>query len=430
MSRTPGSTGLAEGLKKLSFYNGQIAHIEHLPASPARHRPLSGPLPVPLASYLTSRGIQLWSHQVDTIEAVRLGQDTILATSTGSGKTLAFNLPVFERLATSPEATALYLYPMKALANDQLLVATEMERSTGIKVGAAVYDGDTPQGRRGRTRATSRLVITNPYGLHEYLPNHHLWERFFSHLSLVVVDEAHWYRGVFGSNVAMVLRRLRRVADNYGADPCFILASGTIANPAEHAHALVGRAHRVLAGDGAPHGSKDFVLWNPLANPARSPHLQAADLLAHFAATGHQAICFTVSRRMAELVARWAQEAVPARHIVAYRAGYQAADRREIEGGLRRGEIDAVAATSALELGIDIGRLDAVVMAGYPGTICSTWQQAGRAGRTQADSIATLVAFEDPLDQYLVSHPEELFGKPHEQAVVDLTNPRIPGLLV
>lgn len=268
-------------------------------------------------------------------------------------------------------------------------------------------------------------MITNPYGLHEYLPNHRLWKRFFSHLSIVVVDEAHWYRGVLGSNVAMVLRRLRRVAAHYGADPQFILASGTIANPVEHAHALVGRIHRLVDADGAPHGAKDFVLWNPMANPGRSPHLQAADLLAHFAAGGHQAICFTVSRRMAELVARWAQGTAPARRIVAYRAGYQAADRRQIEDDLRRGAIDAVAATSALELGIDIGHLDAVVMAGYPGTICSTWQQVGRAGRAQDASIAALVAFEDPLDQYLVTHPNELFGKPHEHAVVDLTNPHI-----
>jgi DEAD/DEAH box helicase domain-containing protein len=362
---------------------------------------------------------------VATIEAVRRGEDVILTTSTASGKTLAFNLSVLERLVADPRATALYLYPMKALANDQLDALVEMESQTGVKVGAAVYDGDTPSGRRTGIRTTSRLVITNPYGLHEYLPNHHLWQRFFSRLSIVVVDEAHWYRGVFGSNVAMVLRRLRRIARHYGADPRFILASGTIANPAEHARALVGRPHRVITDDGAPRGPKDFVLWNPVANPDRSAHLQAADLLAHLASSGHQAICFTVSRRMAELVARWAAKAAPGRRIVAYRAGYQPAERRRIEEGLRRGEIDGVAATSALELGIDIGHLDAVVMAGYPGTICSTWQQAGRAGRTEAASVAALVAFEDPLDQYLVTHPDELFGKPHEEAVVDLDNPHI-----
>ncbi|MHB8293566.1 MAG: DEAD/DEAH box helicase [Acidimicrobiales bacterium] len=417
--------GLAQALEALASHKGQIAHVEHLPATPARPGVLSTPLPAALQGYLRERGIELWSHQAETIEAVRSGADVVLTTSTASGKTLAFNLPVLELLSQQPKATALYLYPMKALANDQLGVLAEIEASTGIKVGAAVYDGDTPTDRRRNVRATSRLVITNPYGLHEYLPNHHLWERFFSRLAVVVIDEAHWYRGVFGSNVAMVLRRLRRICARYGSDPRFVLASATIANPAEHAGALVGKPHRVIAGDGAPHGRKDFVLWDSSANPDRSAHLQAAELLAYLAASGHQTICFTVSRKMAELVGRWAQEAAPAKRIVAYRAGYQPADRRKIEAELRDHVIDGVAATSALELGIDIGHLDAVIMAGYPGTICSTWQQAGRAGRSRAPSIAVLVAFDDPLDQYLVSHPYELFGRPHEHAVVDLSNPRI-----
>lgn len=406
-------------------YRGQITHVEHLPARAAAERSLGVALPDALESYLTQRGIRLWSHQAETIEAVRAGQDVILTTATASGKTLAFNLSVLEHLANHPGATALYLYPMKALANDQLAVLSELQAATGIRIGPAVYDGDTPQGRRRGIRATSRLVITNPFGLHEYLPGHHLWERFFSGLSLVVVDEAHWYRGVLGSNVAMVLRRLRRVAAHYGSDPHFVLASGTIANPAEHARVLVGREHRVIDHDGAPQGPKDFVCWNPIANPDRSAHQQAADLLAHFANHRRQALCFTVSRRMAELVARWAGEAAPERRIVAYRAGYQPEARRQIEDDLRRGLLDAVAATSALEVGIDIGQLEAVVMAGYPGTICSMWQQAGRAGRAQAASIAVLVVFEDPLDQYLATHPGELFAKPHEQAVVDLGNPQI-----
>jgi DEAD/DEAH box helicase domain-containing protein len=407
----------------MATYRGQVTHVEHCAARSAREGTLSSPLPSHLQAYLDRRGLRLWSHQVETIEAVRRGENVILTTATASGKTLAFNLAVIEALQADPLATALYLYPMKALANDQLSALSGI--TSGINVGAAVYDGDTPKGRRAGIRAKSRLVITNPYGLHEYLPSHHLWERFFSHLSLVVVDEAHWYRGVLGSNVAMVIRRLRRIAAHYGADPHFVLASATIANPAEHAGNLIGLPHRVVDNDGAPQGPKDFVCWNPTANPARSPHQQAADLLAHFARHGNQAICFTVSRRMAELVARWASAAAPARRIVAYRAGYQAADRRQIEDDLRRGNLHAVAATSALELGIDLGHLDAVVMAGYPGTICSTWQQAGRAGRTQAASIAVLAAFEDPLDQYLVKHPEELFGRAHEHAVVDLTNAHI-----
>ncbi|MGH9130030.1 MAG: DEAD/DEAH box helicase [Acidimicrobiales bacterium] len=426
-SPPPGAptAGLVEGLRKLDSYRGQITHVEHIASRPAREATLSTPLPEPLGSYLAQRDLRLWSHQVATIEAVRGGDDVILTTATASGKTLAFNLAVLERLHTDPQATALYLYPMKALANDQLGTLSDIEAATGIRIGAAVYDGDTPKGRRSRIRAASRLVVTNPFGLHEYLPSHHLWERFLSKLALVVVDEAHWYRGVLGSNVALVLRRLRRVASHYGAAPSFVLASGTIANPAEHAANLVGRPHLVVDTDGAPQGPKDFVVWDSAVNPARSPHLQVADLLAHFATTGHQAICFTVSRRMAELVARWAAQAAPGRRIAAYRAGYLPGDRRQIEAELRSRALDAVAATSALELGIDVGELDAVVMAGYPGSICSTWQQAGRAGRSLAPSIAVLAAFEDPLDQYLVSHPEELFARPHENAVVDLANPHI-----
>jgi DEAD/DEAH box helicase domain-containing protein len=419
------SDGIAQGLAELGSREGQIAHVEHLAASGARHGSLSRQLPQPLNSYLTQRGIQLWSHQTQTIEALRNGENVILATSTASGKTLSFTLPVFEHLAVNPQATALYLYPMKALANDQLTALAELEKDTEISLGAAVYDGDTPSYRRAQIRERSRLIISNPYGIHEYLAYHDHWGRFFSQLAVVVIDEAHWYRGVFGSNVAMVLRRLRRIASHYGASPRFVLASATIANPGEHAQALVGLRHRVIAEDGAPHGSKEFVLWNPIADPDRSPHQQAADLLAHFVNAGCQTICFTVSRNMAELVARWAKRKAPGRRIVAYRAGYRPGERREIETKLRSGEIDGVATTSALELGIDIGQLDVAIMAGYPGTICSTWQRAGRAGRKRKDSIAILVAFEDPLDQYLTAHPAELFGKPHENAVLDLANPRI-----
>ncbi len=357
---------------------------------------------------------------------MRNGNNVILATATASGKSMAFNLSVLEQLILDPQATALYLYPMKALANDQQIALQELDKELGLRLNVATYDGDTPSGKRSQIRARSRVILTNPYALHEYLPNNYLWERFFSHLAVVVIDEAHWYRGVLGSNVAMVLRRLRRIADYYGASPQFILASGTIANPAEHAEALVGLRHEVVSNDGAPHGPKEFVLWNPMVNQKRSPHQQASDLLAHFASNHHQAICFTVSRAMAELVARWAQEEMVGQgQIRSYRAGYTPQERRYVETELRQGRIQGIATTNALELGINIGNLDSVIMAGYPGTICSLWQQAGRSGRELGPSVAILVAFEDPLDQYLVSHPDELFGSPHEQAVVDLTNPNI-----
>ena len=412
-------------LTRVPGYAGQITHVEHFPARRANHGTLHHPLPEALQRALDAEDLRLWTHQSAAIQAVRAGTNVMLTTATASGKTLAFNLAVFEQLAMDPRATALYIYPMKALANDQAAVLGELEAATGVRAAAAVYDGDTPPSRRPRIRASSRLVLTNPYGLHEYLGQHHLWERFFSNLRLVVIDEAHWYRGVFGSHVALVIRRLRRIAARYGAHPSFFLTSATLANPAAHAYSLTGLPHRVIDQDGAPHGPVDFVLWNPKANSARSTHQQAADLLAHLSATGHQALCFTISRAMAELVARWASRAAPGRHIRAYRAGYQPADRRRIEQDLRDGVVDALATTRALELGIDIGHLDAVLMAGYPGTICSTWQQAGRAGRGQHPALALLLAFDDPLDQYLVTHPEHLFGAPHEQAVIDPGNPHI-----
>ena len=426
MCKTTPESNLLSGLRQLPGYCGQIAHIEQIAATIAKRGELRDRLPALLQTYLDSRRIGLWSHQAATIENVRSGNNVILGTATASGKSLAFNLSVLERLILDPQATALYLYPMKALANDQQIALEELDKELELRLNIATYDGDTPSGKRSQIRARSRVILTNPHALHEYLPNHHLWERFFSHLAVVVIDEAHWYRGVLGANVAMVLRRLRRITDHYGASPQFILASGTIANPTEHAEALVGLPHEVVRNDGAPHGPKEFVLWNPVVNQNRSPHQQASDLLAYFASNHHQAICFTVSRAMAELVARWAQEEMVGHgQILSYRAGYTPQERRYLEAELRQGHIQGIATTNALELGINIGHLDSVVMAGYPGTICSLWQQAGRSGRELEPSVAVLVAFEDPLDQYLVSHPDELFGSPHEQAVVDLTNPHI-----
>jgi DEAD/DEAH box helicase domain-containing protein len=405
--------------------SGPLVFATLLPARPAEYATLGPPLPPPLQRHLDRAGIRLYRHQVDAIQAVRDGGNVVLSTPTASGKTLGFNLPVFERLAADPQATALYVYPMKALANDQLATLRALEQATGLRFGAAAYDGDTPQSARARIRNRSRLVVTNPYGLHHYLSHHRLWARFFSNLAVVVIDEAHWYRGVFGSNVAFVLRRLRRVLDHYGADPQVMLASGTIANPAEHSERLVGKSCQVIAADGAAHGPKHFLVWDTARLPGRSAHRQVADLLALYAKHDCQTICFTVSRQTAELTARWAAEQAPGRRIVPYRAGYRAEDRRRIEQALKDGTVDGVASTNALELGIDIGGLDAAILASYPGTMMSTWQQAGRAGRGAATALVTLVAFEGPLDQYLARHPQELLTKPHEHAVVDLDNPYV-----
>ncbi|MGH8903344.1 MAG: DEAD/DEAH box helicase [Egibacteraceae bacterium] len=402
-----------------------IAHVEQIAAQPARYGQLSPPLPAVLQQFLDDRGIQLYRHQVAAIEHVRAGRNVVLATPTASGKTLAFNLPVFARLERDPQATALYLYPTKALANDQLRSLQQLQAATGLDLGAAVYDGDTPAQAKRRIRGRSRVVLSNPHALHHYLPNHRLWKRFLANLAVVVIDEAHWYRGVLGSNVALLFRRLRRITERYGSSPTVVLASGTIANPGEHASRLVGEQCEVVADSGAARGPKTFVVWNPVPTGERSPHVEAAHLLAFLVNEGHQTICFTVSRRMAELTAMWARERAPDHEIVAYRAGYQADDRRQIEHGLKTGSVRGVAATNALELGIDIGSLDAVVMAGYPGTLMSLWQQAGRAGRGTQPALTILVAFDDPLDQYLASHPRTLFDNPVEHAVVDLANEHI-----
>lgn len=415
----------ASQFEEMEKYKGQVVYVERLPSRSAQFGSLIDPLPKEIEDFLTKKNISLWSHQTEVVEAVRRKENVILSTSTASGKTLAFNLPTFERLIEDPLASALYLYPLKALANDQAEEIKTMEKALGIKTNSAIYDGDTSQSKRANIRNKSRIILSNPYALHQYLPNSHLWERFFSNLSVVIVDEAHWYRGVFGSNFAMLMRRLRRIAARYGSDPTFILASATIGNPKQHAESLIGKPFVEVSNDGAPHGPKEFILWNPINDPNKSMYSQTSQLVAHLAKTKKSSICFTVSRRMTELVAKWAQQEAPKSKIISYQGGYLPHERREIEASLRNGKVDAVVSTNALELGIDIGGLEVAVIAGYPGTICSTWQQAGRAGRSNSPSAAVLVGFEGPLDQYIMSHPNELFAKPHEEAVVDLFNPLI-----
>lgn len=416
---------LLSDLKNLPWYRDQIEHVRDTPPCDAVFGHLALPLPKPLTSCLGAHSLKLYTHQVEVITHVRNGKSIILTTPTASGKSLAYNLPVFERLYTKKTATALYLYPFKALANDQLTSLKELEDETKITVRASVYDGDTHKALRPKIRQKSRIIVSNPHALHQYLPRHDLWERFFANLEIVVIDEAHWYRGVLGSQVALLFRRLLRILRHYGSDPQFILASATIANPEEHALKLTGKAVEVVKKNGAAHGTKHFLLWNSLKYPDRSAHRQASGLLAALTQRGLQTLCFSLSRKMAELVALWAQQEAPFKKIVPYRAGYPAEDRRAIERGLRTGEIDAVVTTNALELGIDIGRLDAVILSGYPGTLISTWQQAGRAGRGRGFALVVLVALEDPLDQYLIKHPDVLFDGAHEHAVIDLQNERI-----
>jgi DEAD/DEAH box helicase domain-containing protein len=412
-------------------YEAQIVVHRRLPARRAQFGKLSRPLPDELAEAMRDGGVgRLYKHQADVADALREGRHTIVATGTASGKTLAYQIPVFEALLDG--GTALYLSPTKALAHDQL---RQTDRFDIEAVRAASYDGDTPTSERAAIRRTTNLVLTNPDMLHiGILPYHQRWRSFLRRLAFVIVDEAHVLRGVFGSHVALVLRRLRRVADRYGARPTFALASATIGNPAAHASALTGLDVEAVTADAAPSGERHFVFWNPpfLAGEddgrRRSPNVEAARLLAELVSSGASALAFSKTRVGAELVARYARRRVGLvgeAAIVAYRAGYLATERREIEAGLQSGRFPGVSATNALELGIDVGELDAVVLNGFPGTVASARQQAGRAGRAGQPSLAAVVPADEPLDQYYAANANDFFAKPHEAALVNPTNPHV-----
>ena len=422
-----------KNIKQMQSYKKQIIHIQKIPAQKADYGELEKPLPENIQNCLLNREIVFYSHQAEAINKVRQGKNVVIVTPTASGKTLAFNIPVLEALTEDPKATALYLYPTKALTNDQLKVLRELEKDIGIKTSPNIYDGDTPQSQRASIRENSKIILSNPYGLHQYLPWHYKWRTFLTNLKFVIIDEAHVYRGVFGSNVAMLLRRLMRICSYYHADPQIILSSATIANPEEHAKRLTGKDFEVISKDGAPKGKKTFMFWNPpfIDNDntiRRSTHQETKDLLTLSILKNLQTLCFMTSRQMTELITRWTKEELRQRSpklqnsITAYRAGYLPQERRQIENRLKNKDLIGVVSTNALELGIDIGSLDSVIISGYPGTVISTWQQAGRAGRTNAESLVTLVAFQNPLDQYFMKHPDDFFGRPHEQAIIDLHN--------
>jgi DEAD/DEAH box helicase domain-containing protein len=426
-------------IKKLPGYRDQLVHMERLPARRARYGKLDRPLPPPLESALRGIGAErLYTHQAQAINAVRAGQHVILSTGTASGKTLAYNIPVLEALLADPCARALYLFPTKALAQDQLRSLHELAQGELQGKRFGTYDGDTPQGVRTRLRREASILLTNPDMLHlGILPNHTLWADFFANLRFVVIDEAHVYRGVFGSHVGCVLRRLWRVCTRYGAAPQIVACSATIANPGEHLQRLASVEPVVVDDDGAPTSARDFVLWNPPfvdrgRMARRSANIEAARLFAQLVQAGIRTIAFSRARRVAELILLYARRILEdeapglADRVRAYRAGYRPEQRREIERGLRPGGgLLGVTATSALELGIDIGDLDASLLVGYPGTIASLWQQAGRAGRGTRRALSALIALDDPLDQYFMRHPRDLFGRPHEHALIDPSNPYI-----
>jgi DEAD/DEAH box helicase domain-containing protein len=400
----------------------------------ARPAPLPASLHPGLAEALGRVGIDsLYTHQLAAYEAAS-SSNLAITSGTASGKSLAFNLPVLDAVAADPKRRALYLYPTKALAQDQARKLAQL-RPPGLR--EAIYDGDTPREERPAIRRKSNLVLTNPDMLHvAVLPNHKSWGDFLANLGWVVVDEAHTYRGVFGSHVANVLRRLRRVARAYGSEPRFLLASATIANPVELAERLVGTPFELIDDDGAPRAGREVAMWNPplideRSGTRRSALGEAADLLAELVTHGVRTICFLKSRRGIELIQRFARENLErrgkpelARRIAPYRGGYTPQQRREVEERLSSGELLAVVATDALELGIDVGELDAAICVTFPGTVASLRQMWGRAGRRRR-GLAVYVAGQDALDQFFCRHPEEFLGRPVEAAILDHGNEQI-----
>jgi DEAD/DEAH box helicase domain-containing protein len=414
----------------------RITRWQHLPARRARYAGYPAGIDPHLVEALRQRGIErLYAHQAMAVSAALRGENVVVVTPTASGKTLCYNLPVLNAMLADPSARALYLFPTKALAQDQLAELAALQTALGGKLHAHTYDGDTPQSARAQIRRSARIVISNPDMLHTgILPHHTRWIRFFRGLRYVVLDEIHTYRGVFGSHVANVLRRLKRICAFHGVEPRFVCASATIANPQELAQRLVEEPFTLVGAeeDGSPQGGKHFLFYNPPIvdrelGIRRSAVSDARLLAERFLGAGVQTIVFARARLTTEVLLTYLRDAavregLPPEKVQGYRGGYLPLERRQIERGLRERQVLGVVATNALELGINIGHLDACVMTGYPGTIASTWQQAGRAGRRAATSAAVLVAGSSPLDQYIVKHPDYFFRRSPEQALLNPDN--------
>ncbi len=411
-----------------------IRHIRHQPARAAEFAPLPAEVHPQLIQALQTEGIrQLYSHQARTFEAAREGKNTVVVTPTASGKTLCYNLPVWDRMLRDPQARAFYLFPTKALSEDQLAGFNGAVNAMNSNIRAFTYDGDTPQDARKAIRERANVVLTNPDMLHAgILPHHTKWAKAFENLRFIVLDELHYYRGVYGSHLANVLRRMKRICEFYGSSPQFICSSATIANPRELAEALTGSPFELVDRNGSPSGEKYFVFYNPPVinrqlGIRRSYLHEARRIATDFIERGQQTLVFANNRLATEILVTYLKDAcakmpMGADGVRGYRGGYLPRERREIEKKLRDGEIRAVVATNALELGIDIGSLDGVVMAGYPGAIASTWQRAGRAGRRQSTSLAVMVASSNPLDQFIVEHPDYFFGQTPEHAQINPDN--------
>ncbi|MET9853240.1 DEAD/DEAH box helicase [Streptomyces sp. NPDC006450] len=443
---TPGT--VLDRLSRGPSRAARITHTEHLPPREGRHAVWPDRIRTDVVAAIQAAGIDHpWEHQAAAVEHALDGESVVVATGTASGKSLAYLAPVLSALADGAEApngrgaTALYLAPTKALAADQRRAVRELAGPLGNAVRPAVYDGDTPFEEREWVRQYANYVLTNPDMLHRgILPAHPRWSSFLRALRYVVIDECHTYRGVFGSHVAQVLRRLRRLCARYGSEPVFLLASATASDPATAASRLTGLPVVEVSDDASPRGEVVFALWEPPltdlkgergAPVRRTATAETADLLTDLVVQGVRTVAFVRSRRGAELIAVIAQERLAAvdrslpRRVAAYRGGYLPEERRALERALHSGDLLGLAATTALELGVDVSGLDAVLITGYPGTRASLWQQAGRAGRSGQGALAVLIARDDPLDTYLVHHPEALFRQPVEATVLDPDNPYV-----
>lgn len=434
MSRTEKLLKSLETIRELALRNDSLRAVKHLPAQEARSVDYPPEVHPELVKALQAKGFaRLYTHQHSCWKAVQAGQNAVVVTPTASGKTLCYNLPILDAMLKDPSARALYLFPTKALANDQRAELDETIKTLPGEIRIFTYDGDTPQDARKAIRARGHIVLTNPDMLHSgILPHHTKWIKLFENLRYIVIDELHNYRGIFGSHLANVLRRLKRVAKFYGSNPKFILCTATIANPVEMAEKMIEEPVALIDDNGAPRGEKFFLFYTPpIVNKAlgirRSYVNEARRLASIFLKNGLQTIVFAQSRLTTEVLLTYLKEDIEKTIkqeglIRGYRGGYLPMKRREIEKGLREGKILGVVSTNALELGIDIGTLDAAVLAGYPGSIASTWQRAGRAGRQSGTSAAVLVASSAPLDQFIVNNPDYFFGGSPERALINPDN--------
>ncbi|MHA2075116.1 MAG: DEAD/DEAH box helicase, partial [Candidatus Hodarchaeales archaeon] len=416
-------------------YKDQIIFKKETAAIPAQYGELDFNLEPQLTSWMNEKDLKLYSHQAKALNAINKGENVVVTTPTASGKTLIFSLAVANSLIRRRNTSALFLYPTKALANDQLKKLEDLNEHLQGNLRPYIYDGDTPTVIRPRIRNSARIIISNPYALHQYLDWHDKWTRFYRNLRYIIIDEAHTYRGVFGSNVAQLLRRFCRILDFYGVTPQFILSSATINNPESFTTKLINSPITVIDNDGAEYGPKHLLLWNPpfidkFELKRRSPHQETRDLLVKHLQANLQTLTFTLSRKMAELISLWVKNdfenlGINQNQIMTYRAGYRPSERRKIEQKLRTRELQGVVSTNALEVGIDLGDLDAVMLSGFPGTIISTKQQMGRVGRSHQSSLATLILFEDAMQQFLGKNPDYFWTKNPENAIIDLENPYI-----